>query len=50
MNAFFNGVFVFDFEPFFEKVVINLRLYSNAFVAFFGVLLPLDNVTERTFI
>jgi hypothetical protein len=35
MNAFFNGVFLFDLEPFIKKVIVNLNLYRDAFKAFF---------------
>jgi hypothetical protein len=36
VDAFFYGIFLFDFEPFFKEVIIYLSLDSDAFVAFFG--------------
>jgi len=51
VNAFFNGVFLFDLQPFVKKVIVNLNLYGNAFVAFLRRFVPLLGiVTERTFI
>jgi hypothetical protein len=44
VNAFLDGVFFFDFEPFFKEVIIDLRFDSDAFIAFFGRLLfPSDS-------
>ena len=51
MDAFFYGVFVFDFEPFVKKVVVHLGLHSDAFVAFFWRLcFPLFSHSNRTYI
>jgi len=52
VNAFFNSIFILDFQPFVKKVVINLRFDGDAFVAFFRriVSLSLILVSERTFI
>jgi len=35
MDAFFYGIFFSDTEPFFKKVIIDISLDSDAFVAFF---------------
>jgi hypothetical protein len=34
MDAFFDGVFLFDSEPFFKKVIVDFGFYGYAFVAF----------------
>jgi len=35
VDAFFDGVFFFDFQPFFKKVIVNFSFYGDGFVAFF---------------
>ena len=35
MNAFLDGVFFFDFEPFLKEVIVNLSFHGYAFVALF---------------
>jgi hypothetical protein len=41
MNAFFNGVFLFDLKPLVKKVIVNLSLYRDAFKAFLRRFVPL---------
>jgi hypothetical protein len=50
MDPLFYGIFFFHSEPLFEKVVIYIRLYSDAFVAFFRQLCFPLNHSIRTYI